>query len=240
MKTKLENQTVLIIGGSQGIGLATAQAAQALGAQVMIASRSQENLRQAKEQLGAVETYVLDASKEEDVKHFFQESPPFDHLVITAAGAAAGAFRDLDLQTVRALYDSKLWLQLNAVKWSLDKLSPTGSITLFSGIVSRKAMPGQLPYTGIAGAIESMGRMLANELAPIRVNVVTPGFIDTPVWRQFMPEESVQSFFEDFGPKLPARRVGKPEDVALGVMYLIQNGFSTGTVLDIDGGHKVM
>lgn len=237
----LKNKKVVIIGGSQGIGLATAKIAYNQGAEVIIASRNSEKLANAKAEIGEnTSTYQLDGSDEEAVKGFFDGLDSIDHLVLTAAGGTGGALKDLNLKDVRDLFDSKFWLQVQAAKYAAPKMKAGSSITLFSGIVSRKAMAGQLPYTSIAGAIESMGRMLALELAPIRVNVITPGFIHTPAWDNFMPFEKQVEFFEGVKEMLPVKRIGKAEDVAKGVQFLMENDFVSGAVLDIDGGHKVL
>lgn len=237
----MKNKKVIIIGGSQGIGLATAKIAYRQGAEVAIASRSSEKLAKAKAEIGEeVKTYRLDGSDEKAVKEFFENFDHIDHLVLTAAGGTGGALMDLDMQDVRALFDSKFWLQVQAVKYAAPKMQEGSSVTLFSGIVSRKAMAGQLPYTSIAGAVESMGRMLALELAPVRVNVITPGFIHTPAWDNFMPYDKQVDFFEGVKEMLPVKQIGTAEDVAKGVLFLMESNFVTGTVLDIDGGHKLL
>lgn len=238
---KLKNKKIILIGGSQGIGLATAKIAYQEGAEVIIASRNSEKLAKAKEEIGErTLTYRLDGSDEAAVKRFFENFDHIDHLVLTASGGTGGALKDLDLRDVRALFDSKFWLQVQAVKYAAPKMQTGSSVTLFSGIVSRKAMAGQLPYTSIAGAVESMGSMLALELAPVRVNVITPGFIHTPAWDNFMPYEKQVEFFKGVKEMLPVKRIGTAEDVAKGVQFLMESDFISGAVLDIDGGHKVL
>jgi NAD(P)-dependent dehydrogenase (short-subunit alcohol dehydrogenase family) len=235
---ELTNKRIIIIGGTQGIGLATARLAMDKQASVLIAGRKIEKAAKAKTLLGDVQTAILDAADEEQVKKFFTETSSFDHLVITAAGAAAGSLREISIDKAKDFFNSKLWLQTQVVKYALEKISQQGSIVLFSGIVSRKAMPGQLPFTGVAGAIESIGRMLAKELAPIRVNVVTPGVINTPAWNEILPENDIRQYFQDLAGRLPIPRIGRAEDVAKGVIFLLENTYCTGTVLDIDGGLK--
>ena len=237
----LKDKSVLIIGGSQGMGFEIARMSLELGAKVSIASRSLEKLTRAQTELnGQVSVQALDASKEKEVKTLFEKMDTIDHLVLTASGGAGGPLQELDMNAARALFDSKLWLQVYATKYAVPKMSKNSSIIMFSGIVSRKSMPGQMPYTGVAGAIESLGRMLALELAPIRVNVITPGFVKTPAWNQFMPEEAQEAFFDDVAQTLPLKRVGEATDVAKGALFFMDNPFVTGTVLDIDGGHKVI
>lgn len=238
---ELKNKKVIIIGGSQGIGLATAKIAHQQGAEVVIASRNPANLEKAKAEIGGnVQAFQLDGSDEEAVKQFFERFDHIDHLVLTAAGGMGGALKDINFKEVKDLFDSKLWLQLQAIKHASSKMKAGSSVTMFSGIVSRKAMAGQLPFTTIAGAVESAGRMLALELAPVRVNVITPGFIHTPAWNNFMPYDNQVEFFQGVKEMLPVKRVGTAEDVAKGVQFLMESDFVSGTVLDIDGGHKLI
>jgi NAD(P)-dependent dehydrogenase (short-subunit alcohol dehydrogenase family) len=240
MKT-LENKTVVIIGGSQGIGLETAKEAIKKGAKVTIASRSLEKLEKAKSDLhDNVSIYQLDGTKENEVKAFFETFEAVNHLVVSSSGGYGGSIKELDMDAAKALFDSKLWVQMNAVKYAGTKMGAGDSITLFSGIVSKKATVGQMPYTGVAGAVESLGKMLALELAPTRVNVITPGFIHTTAWDAFMPEEQQNEFFSGFAETLPLKIYGKAKDVTKGVVFFMENEFVTGAVLDIDGGQKLV
>jgi NAD(P)-dependent dehydrogenase (short-subunit alcohol dehydrogenase family) len=237
----LENKTVVIIGGSQGIGLDTAKEAIAKGANVTIASRSNEKLEKAKAFLdGNVSTYQLDGSNEEEVKTFFEQFDAINHLVISSSGAYGGPIQELDLNMAKELFNSKLWVQMNAVKHASPKMGKGDSITLFSGIVSKKAIVGQMPYTGVGGAVESLGKMLALELAPTRVNVITPGFIHTTAWDAFMPEEQQNEFFKGFAESLPVKQIGVAKDVSKGVLFFMESDYVTGAVLDIDGGQKLV
>ncbi|WP_237274434.1 SDR family oxidoreductase [Tenacibaculum ovolyticum] len=240
MKT-LENKTVVIIGGSQGIGLETAKEAISKGASVTIASRSLEKLEKAKDYLkGNVSIYQLDGTIESEVKTFFEGFDKVDHLVISSSGGYGGSIKELDISAAKALFDSKLWVQMNAVKHASPKMSKGDSITLFSGIVSKKAIPGQMPYTGVGGAVESLGKMLALELAPTRVNVITPGFIHTTAWDAYMPEEQQKEFFNGFAETLPVKQIGVASDVTKGVLFFMESDYVTGAVLDIDGGQQLV
>ncbi|MEH6537982.1 MAG: SDR family oxidoreductase [Psychroserpens sp.] len=240
MKT-LENKTVVIIGGSQGIGLETAKEAIEKGANVTIASRSLEKLEKAKNHLnGNVSIYQLDGSIEAEVKTFFDTFEKVDHLVVSSSGGYGGSIKELDMEAAKALFDSKLWVQMNAVKHASPKMGKGDSITLFSGIVSKKAIVGQMPYTGVGGAVESLGKMLALELAPTRVNVIAPGFIHTTAWDAYMPAEQQKEFFNGFAETLPVKQIGVASDVTKGVMFFIESNYVTGAVLDIDGGQKLV
>lgn len=237
----LENKTVVIIGGSQGIGLETAKEAIEKGANVTIASRSIEKLEKAKKHLkGRVSIYQLDGTKEEEVKTFFESFDKVNHLIISSSGGYGGSIKELDIEAAKALFDSKLWVQMNAVKHASPKMGKNDSITLFSGIVSKKAIAGQMPYTGVGGAVESLGKMLALELAPTRVNVITPGFIHTTAWDAYMPEKQQEEFFNGFAETLPVKQIGIASDVTKGVLFFMESNYVTGAVLDIDGGQQLV
>lgn len=233
----LDHQKIVIIGGSSGIGLETARQAVALGAQVVIASRKEHKLRQAQEQLGSeASAHVLDTAQEGKVREFFEEIGSFDHLVITAAETSGGAFLEMETAKARQLFENKFWGQYHAVKYGAPRISANGSITLFSGVVAFKSMAGSSVLGAVNAAVANLGQTLALELAPVRVNVVSPGIIDTPS-RSQMSDEARNRFYAAIADKLPVKRVGTAEDVAQSVLYLISNSFVTGTVLHVEGGH---
>lgn len=233
----LRGQKVVIIGGSSGIGLESAKQVIAQGAEVIIASRSEEKLRYAKEQLGEnATTFTLDTTQEQQVWSFFEKVGQFNHLVVTAAETSGGLFLQTDTSQARQLFENKFWGQYYAAKYGAPKILPNGSITLFSGVVAYKSMVGSSMLGAVNAAVSNLGQTLALELAPTRVNIVSPGIIDTPS-RSEMPEETRNHFYATVGNKLPVKRIGKAEDVAQSVLYLLQNSFVTGTVLHVEGGH---
>ncbi|WP_286925387.1 MULTISPECIES: SDR family oxidoreductase [Lysinibacillus] len=233
----LKDKKVVIIGGSSGIGLESAKQLIAQGAEVIIASRSEDKLQNAKEQLGVRATaYILDTTQEQQVQSFFEKIGQFDHLVVSAAETSSGLFLQTDTAQARKLFENKFWGQYYAAKYGASNILPNGSIILFSGVVAYKSIVGSAILGAVNAAISNLGQTLALELAPIRVNIVSPGIIDTPS-RSKMPEEARNNFYNTVENKLPVKRVGKAEDVAQSVLYLLQNSFVTGTVLHVEGGH---
>jgi len=237
----LKNKRVVITGGSSGIGFATAKMAVESGAEVIIAGRSKDKLATAKHAIGnTVQTKVLDVSDENSVISFFNEIENFDHLITPAAGSVMGPFLEQDSKNVISFIESKLLGQYYTVKHAVPKLNKTGSITLFSGIVSRKPFVGGSSFAMAAGAIESLTRCLALELAPIRVNCITPGIIATEIWDSLMPKDMQEQTFSQFASQLPSGRVGTADDVCKAISYLLSNTFVTGSIVDVDGGHRVI
>jgi NAD(P)-dependent dehydrogenase (short-subunit alcohol dehydrogenase family) len=240
----LKGQTVVVVGGSAGMGLAVAKAAAGEGARVLIAGRSAERLARAAAEIeGPVETRVLDATREADVKAFFEALAGLDHLVVTAHQSSAGlgamqVFPALETSAARLFMDGKFWAQFIAARHAAPRLPPHGSITLFSGVASRKAMPRHTAIAAVNGAVEAFGRALAHELRPRRVNVIAPGLTATSTYNS-MPARDRDALFASRAGHLPVGRVGTPEDIAQAVLYVMKNGYSTGAVIDVDGGHLV-
>lgn len=233
----LKGRTVVITGGSSGIGLATAQMIVGRGGRVVLIGRTAEKLEQASERLGAgVSTIALDVTDDVALARAFVDIGPFDHLVTAAAGTLRGRMVDLDTAKARRLFDVKFWGQHQTVKYAAHHISPRGSIVLFSGWISRKPMIEMSTLAAIDGAIEALARTLALELAPVRVNAIVPGHIDTPLWRSRLSEDQARAHFDRIAASHPVGRAGTAEDIAHAVLFLIENGFMTGTLLDIDGG----
>ncbi|MFD8814894.1 SDR family oxidoreductase [Streptomyces sp. NPDC059627] len=219
---------VVIMGGTSGIGLAAARNLAADGAEVIVTGRDPEKLTAAKGIAAVAEQ--LDGTSEDDVTAFFDRIGAFDHLVLAFSPGAVGIgpLADITLADVRAAFDGKLFPYLFAVQ----QARVTDSITLISAATARSGLAGTVALAAVNGAIERMVSPLAAELAPVRVNAVSPGAVDTPWW-SFLPEEQRQAQFAAAADTVPAKRVGRPEDVADAVRYLI------GSILPVDGGFTV-
>lgn len=233
-----EGKRLLVIGGSSGIGLATAQAAAAGGAAVTIASRSPEKLATAAKAIGrTVGMLPLDVTDEQGLATALSRAGEFDWLVTTAAEAAMGAFKELPVDKAKAAMESKFWGQYRAVRAA--RLSSSGAVVMVSGLWAERPTPGAAHIAAVNGAIEALGRALAMELAPVRVNVVSPGIIDTPVWAG-MPAADRERLFAQVAAAVPARRIGQPEDVAGAILFLLANPNMSGEVLHVNGGARLV
>lgn len=232
----LKGKRVVVLGGTSGIGLAVAKAFLDESAQVVIGSRSASKLSEAKQVLGGtVEGYEIDFRSEEKLSEFFGKVGAFDHLVVTAGEGAMGHFSELAVASAKEAFDSKFWGQYNTVRAALPYLKDESSITLTSGVYGIRPSLGATTLAAINSAIDGLVRGLAIDLSPIRVNVVSPGIVDTPVYAG-MPEEQRQQMFSGIAQQLPVGRIAQPQDIAESYVYLAKNGFTTGTVVIIDGG----
>lgn len=243
MKT-LAGKKIVIIGGSSGIGLGVAAAALESQADVVIAGRSHEKLQAAARVLGAdrrVRTVAIDMANEADVARMFDEVGAFDHLVATAGTPPPNDPIDrTDMDFVRRFVDSKLLGAVVLAKHAVRTLRPGGSIIFTSGInKDRPPIPGGAIVSAIAGSFSYFARALALELAPTRVNVVSPGWVDTPMWDEIVGEAKT-GFFAGMAPNLPARKIATPADVARAYLYLLESEFMTGETIHIDGGQRLI
>ncbi len=233
----LQNKRVVILGGSSGIGLAVAEQAESQGAKTVIASSNTERVQKAIERLGGNgQGYTLDLSDERAVENFFAGLGAFDHLVFTAGDSLH--LRDLaqtDLQQARRAFELRYWAALAAVKYGSPNIRKGGSIVLTTGVAGQRPHKGWAVAASVCGTIEALTRALAVELAPIRVNAVSPGVVRTNLW-QSMPVEEQEKLFESVGNRLPVGRVGEPHDIAQAYLFLMQEEFSTGQTLVVDGG----
>jgi NAD(P)-dependent dehydrogenase (short-subunit alcohol dehydrogenase family) len=228
---------VVIIGGTTGIGLATAARLADDGAEVIITGRSAERVAAAVKQLGdRASGEAVDARDTEAMRDFLSRTGVVDHLIVTVTGRGpAGPLRSLTQEAlVRAVQD-KLIPHLLTAQAALDVLDPEGSITFVTAASAGSAFPGVSALAAVNGAIESAVPGLAVELGPIRVNAVSPGVIDTEWWSG-LPSEARAAVFAHAAGSSPVGRVGRPEDVAATIAYVVGNSFVTGTVLTVDGG----
>jgi NAD(P)-dependent dehydrogenase (short-subunit alcohol dehydrogenase family) len=231
----LEGQKVVIVGGTAGIGLAVAKTVSAQGASIVIASRSQNRCEQARSTIsGAVEAYTVDVTDEDSIKALFNKVGEFDHLVTTPGDPVAfEPFLNADLTVATHQFAVKFWGQYLCARSGAKRIRPHGSITFISGGGRRNK--GNSTLASINGAIDALVKVLAVELAPIRVNVVRPGLVKTDLWNHFSEEERLQ-MYRTVGENLMVGRVGTPEDIAETYLYLLKSGFTTGTAITIDGG----
>lgn len=235
--SRFASQSVLVVGGSSGIGAATAQAFAAEGAQVTIASRSAAKLAQAAAAIGAgVRTAVLDTTDAAAVEAFFAEGGGFDHVVVSAAQTPTGPVRGLPLADARAAMDSKFWGAYHVARAA--RIRDGGSLTLVSGYLSVRPSKASVLQGAVNAALEALARGLALELSPLRVNTVAPGLIATPLWDKLAPDAR-QAMYDGAAARLPAQRVGRPEDVAHAVLYLASTPFATGSTVFVDGGGSI-
>ena len=241
----LAGQRVVLIGGSSGIGLATAKAAAAAGAHLVIAGRSAQRLARARVAIGGhVETYPLNATREREVAAFFRRIGRFHHLSVFVPGATEPTLRKkfapflkMEPDVFRILFHNRFWTQCYAARYGAPRMPKGGSIVFVSNTQPRKVIPRYSASCAASGAIEALCRILAIELAPIRVNVVAPGFIATEGTQQ-IPRHR-KRHWDRLVETQPVSRMGRPGEIAEGILFLMGNRFVTGTVLEIDGGYKL-
>jgi NAD(P)-dependent dehydrogenase (short-subunit alcohol dehydrogenase family) len=241
------NGTVVIIGGSSGIGLAVARRSLADGATVVIAGRSQERLGAARAELartgpaaGRLVTFPADIGDLAQVTRLFDRVGALSHLVVTAADLPYGPAVSLPEESILRAVRSKILGPLFAAQQAAPRITAPGSITFTSGVAAHRPAPGGALAATVNGALESMVRALALELAPIRVNAVSPGWVDTPVWDQLATPEAKDARMTEMAARLPARRLGRPGDIANAVAFLLADDFVTGTVLHAEGAQLLV
>lgn len=233
----LHHQRVVVLGGTSGIGLATAQAALAAGASVVVVSSRRQRVAEALAVLGKrAEGHAVDLGDEAAVRELFQQLGPFDHLVYSAGESLLiGPLAETAIDAIRKAFDVRVFGAISAVKHAAPHLRPGGSVVLTSGIASLRPQRGWTAGASICGAMEAFTRALAVELAPIRVNLVSPGFVRTPLWAP-IPEAEREAMYAASRAALPVGRVGEAEDIAQAYLYLMTNRYSTGQTVVVDGG----
>lgn len=237
----LSNKKMVILGGSAGIGLATAKAAAAEGAHITLVSQNLQKLEKAAAQIpGGAETHSVDLSQEANIRRFFESYGNFDHLVYTAGeNLALYAIAETDLDAARRFFNIRFWGALAAVKYASPHINIHGSITLTGGIAALRPQAGWGIGAGICGAMDAFTRAMAVELAPIRVNLVSPGLVRTNLWDS-IPEADRENLFAAVAKALPVGRIGEAEEIALTYLYLIKQSFGTGQSIVVDGGNVLV
>jgi len=238
MTGSLKDQTVLVIGRGSGLARAIALAAQDAGAQVIAAGRDSGALAAAYAGELGISTETVDLTDEASIAALGERLGTIDHVVSTASARARGRLADLDRDAVRVSFDTKVIGPLMLAKHLAPRMSDTGSFVIFSGVAAAKIAVGTMAVAITNAAADTLARSLALELAPIRVNAISPGVIDTGAWDAF-GEQGKADYFADVSARNPARRIGTPDDIARGVLFALTSTFLTGQTLHIDGGEPL-
>lgn len=240
---ELEGKRVLVVGATSGMGRATAAMALRERMEVVIAGSRLDRARRTAEAIGGGTPVEIDLSDPGSIAGAAEAVGAIDHLVVTAQSPAAVAtiapLAALDFEALRRVFEVKFFGSLALVRAFAPHLARDGSIVLMSGAASRRAIPGYVALGALNGAVEAAGRQLARDLAPVRVNVVSPGLVRTEAF-DGVPEDVREAMFRRSAEALPVGRVGRPEDIALAVLGLLANGYVTGTVHDVDGGSLIV
>jgi len=231
----LSGRNVIVIGGTSGIGLATACQAQESGANVRAVGRSKERVDALSKNYPDIEFSCLDTHDTPALNKFLESGTPVHHVVSAATGGnrTIAPFMDQSEDQFREAF-GKFWGYCNVVRQCVPHLATDGSITLVSGTPARKCNPGMSSISSVGAAVEALTRALALELAPLRVNVVAPGLIDTAMFDHF--GENKTAIFDQMSQNIPLKRVGKAEEVASAIIHTLCNRYMTGTTIDVDGG----
>jgi NAD(P)-dependent dehydrogenase (short-subunit alcohol dehydrogenase family) len=232
-----ENKRVVIVGGSSGIGLAVAEEAASQGADVVIVSSKAERVQEAIQSIGGeARGQVVDVSDEGAVESFFKKLGAFDHLVFTAGDSLhLHQLALTDLKQARRAFELRYWSALATVKYGSPQIRKGGSIVLTTGVAGQRPHSGWVIAASVCGTIEALTRALAIELAPIRVNAVSPGVVRTNLWQNMSSSER-ELLYESVGKSLPVGRVGEAHDIAQAYLFLMKEGFGTGQTVVVDGG----
>jgi NAD(P)-dependent dehydrogenase (short-subunit alcohol dehydrogenase family) len=234
----LQNQTVIIFGGSSGIGFATAKLAIAKGAKVMIVGRSEEKLEQAAQALGQAQIAVADIANETNVHNVFASIDHVDHVVVLSGSAVGGKILETKADDMRRAIDERIWGPIYVVQNAVPKMTQ-GSITLTSGLFSeRPAESGVSVVTAAVAGVEGLTRALTREIAPIRVNTINFGWIQTPHHEGL--GEKREEIYAKVAAALPGKRIGTVEEGAQAILFALSNEYLNGEILHLDGGARLV
>ncbi|OCC05596.1 short-chain dehydrogenase [Labrys sp. WJW] len=231
-----ENKRLAVIGGTSGIGLRVAERVLADGGEIVIGGRDAKRLEEALHKLGPKACgHLVDNRDQSSLRDFFRTAGPIDLLFTPGASYSRGRIDEVSDEVAESSFKSKFWGQYYAVKHALSFLSKDAAIVLMAGAYSVRPAPNGAAYGACNAALEGLGRALAVELAPIRVNVVSPGTIDSELWKR-QPDAVRQDAFRSYGEVALLKRVGTTDEVAEAVLFLLSNGYMTGSTLYPDGG----
>jgi NAD(P)-dependent dehydrogenase (short-subunit alcohol dehydrogenase family) len=237
---ELLGQTVVVIGGSAGIGLETARRARAEGADVILVARDPDRLQRVGLELRALSTAAFDATDFERLGRFFEELPrPIDHVLVTGPGPYYAPLAEFDFERARRDLEAHILLPLQVARHAASKVRPGGTLLFMGGTGGRRTAPGMTLISALTAAGPAMTRNLALELAPVRVNLIAAGFVDTPLSATLLGDQ-LENRRKQLRATLPIRRVVGPEDVAALAVHIMTNTALTGATYDIDGGQQVI
>jgi NAD(P)-dependent dehydrogenase (short-subunit alcohol dehydrogenase family) len=240
LEPELLGQTVVVIGGSAGIGLQTARRAREAGADVILTARDPDRLRGVALELGAASIAAFDATDFERLGRFFDELPtPIDHVLVTGPGPYYAPLAEFDVEKARRAIDAHLLLPLEVARGAARKVRPGGTLLFIGGTGGRRTVPGFAFLSASTAALPALTKDLALELAPIRVNLIAAGFVDTPLSATLLGDQ-LEARREQLRTTLPIRRVVGPDDIAALAVHLMKNTAVTGATFDIDGGQQLV
>jgi NAD(P)-dependent dehydrogenase (short-subunit alcohol dehydrogenase family) len=236
---QLAGQTVVVLGGSSGMGFETAKQARSEGANVVLSGRNPERVEHAARELGALSSAAFDVTDFERLGRFLGDLPkPIDHIMVTAGGPYYARLADIDFTKARRNVEEEFWLPLHLARFAIGKVRPGGTLLFIGGTGGRKPSAGPV-LTTFTAAIPALTKALAVELTPIRVNLIAPGFVDTPLSASILGDQ-LDARREKLRATLPIRRVVGPADIAALAIHLMVNTAITGVTYDIDGGQQLI
>lgn len=239
MGSELLGQTVVVIGGSAGIGLETARLARVQGAQVILTGRNPERLQRAASEVDAVSTAAFDAADPAAIERFFASLQTIDHVMVTAGRPYYGRLADMDFAKVRGLIGEHLVLALYVARYAANKVKPGGTLIFMGGTGGRRPAVGMSITGAMTAALPALTANLALEIAPVRVNLIAAGFVDTPLSAELLGDQ-LENRRNELRATLPIRRAVGPADVAALAIHIMTNTALTGATYDIDGGQQLV